>query len=75
MMCGSVNCAAVCVSRRNCSPIPGLGGQLRRQHLDHHILAQLGVMGFEHPSHAALADQLDQPIAPEVDLIHRAMLS
>jgi hypothetical protein len=44
-------------------PIPRLRARLGRQHLDRHITADHGVMGFEHLAHAALADQLKQPVA------------
>jgi hypothetical protein len=51
-------------------PIPRLVAQLGGQHLDRHVAADHGVVGFVHLAHAALTDQRQQPEAAERHLIH-----
>ena len=51
-------------------PISRFGAQFRGQYLDRNVAVDLGVVGFVHLPHAALADQRKQPIAAEHHLIH-----
>ena len=50
--------------------VPRFRDQLGRQHLDRDVASHHGVVGLIHRAHAALADQFNQPVAPERDLIH-----
>jgi hypothetical protein len=44
--------------------------EMRRQHLQRDNTVGSGVVGAEHLPHAAFAQQIEQPVAPELFFLH-----
>ncbi len=53
----------------------GIGGELRREQLDRHLPPERGVLREEHLAHAPRAEGPEDPIPPELLLLHRPDLT